>query len=263
MNFRIKLSHTFLFIAMTLLFVACNKDDDSTEALTGPAKVQVFLTDTPGVYDAVMVDILKIEVHSNQGGWVALNPINAGVYNLLDFTNGIDTLLGTASLPSGRISQIRLFLGTNNSVVIDSVSHDLSVPSSMQSGLKLNLQQDLSPGITYKVWLDFDAGRSVVDKGNGSYSLKPVIRAFSQAVSGAIKGIASPDTATAHVMAITGTDTSGTTPDSTGSFLIGGLAGGTYNVVFTNMNGFKDTTVTGVSVVNGVVTDLGVVVMKK
>jgi hypothetical protein len=44
----------------------------------------------------------------------------------------------------------------------------------------------------YTVLLDFDANKSIVKQGNGTYSLKPVIRTIEQAISGAVKGKITP-----------------------------------------------------------------------
>lgn len=255
------ITFSLILICFTVL-IGCKKESSNSDNKVGRAYVEVLLTDTPGLYDAVYIEILKVDIHTDNSGWTTLSSINSGIYNLLDFTNGIDTLIGSASIPTGTVSQIRFYLGMNNSVVIDGTTHMLDVPSGSQSGLKVNLHQQLNNGISYKIWLDFDAGRSIVEKGNGTYSLKPVVRAYSDAISGAIKGISFPDSATAHVMAITGTDTSGTIPDSLGNFLIGGLSAGTYNVVFTNMNGYKDTTISPVNVSVGAITDMGVIQMQ-
>ena len=46
-----------------------------------------------------------------------------------------------------------------------------------ESGLKLNVHQDLAAGQFYTLVIDFDASLSVVDEGNGSYRLKPVLTA--------------------------------------------------------------------------------------
>ncbi len=48
---------------------------------------------------------------------------NQGIYNLLEFVNGQDTLIVDEDIPSGYISQIRLVLGENNTVMVDSVVH--------------------------------------------------------------------------------------------------------------------------------------------
>src|SRR6185369_2567505 len=102
----------------------------------------------------------------------------------------------------------------------------------------LNVQAELTSGITYIIKLDFDAARSIVQNSSG-YSLKPVIRVITSATSGAIKGSISPLDATPAVYAIIGADTLGTTyPDITGNFLISGLPQGTYAVSFNPKTGY-------------------------
>ena len=244
------------FLLLSVFWLACS-DDNQT------AKLEVKLTDAPGDYQEVNIDIQSVEVHSSEGnqnsGWTTLD-VKEGVYNILELTNGLDTLLATAELPVGRISQIRLILGDNNSVKIDGVSKPLSTPSAQQSGLKLNLQAVLTEGITYTITLDFDAARSIVDKGNGTYSLKPVIRALETATSGAIKGTVTPLEAAPAVFAIAGTDTVATAyTDATGKFILRSIPAGTYTVSFDPKTGYLPMQKTSVSVSVGNITDLGTV----
>lgn len=249
-----------LFLAfaffVSLFFLSCNKNNS-----TGPSRLSVSLTDDPGSYDSVNIDIQDIRVNTGTDtGWTSLTLNRKGVYNLLDFKNGLDTLLTSSELPAGTISQIRLVLGTNNSVVVNGVNYPLSTPSSQQSGLKLNLHATLISGIEYKLWLDFDAARSIVETGNGTYILKPVIRTYSEATSGAIKGSVVPANSHSMVYAIQNTsDTIGSAiADTTsGNFLIGGLPAGNYNVAI-HANGYADTTLPE-NVTTGAVTDLGAV----
>lgn len=242
-------------IVAAALFTACSDDEKN-------ARVEVRLTDGPGNYDAVNIEILAVEVHTEGGGWSSLD-INPGIYNLLEFTNGLDTLLGAVEVPAGRVSQIRLILGENNTIMVDSVLHDLSTPSSQQSGLKLNVHADLTPGLTYSFLLDFDVARSIiVAKGNGSYSLKPLIRVVTEATSGGIMGTVSIPESTPAVYAIIDQDTLGTTfADSTGGFFIGGLPAGLYRVSFGPATGYDIDDVTEVPVTLGNVTDIGVVLV--
>ena len=182
-----------VILASIVLFIyACEQND-------GTAKFNLHLTDAPADYDAVLVDIQSIEVHfatEDEGDWVTLENINTGIYDLLKFNNSLDTLLVSADLPAGTVLQIRLILGENNSVVIDGEEFALTTPSAQTSGLKLNVHAQLEAGLTYDMWLDFDAARSIVKTGSGKYNLKPVIRAYTEATSGAIKGIVAPvDTA--------------------------------------------------------------------
>jgi hypothetical protein len=245
---------------LTLLFagflmISCSES-------TKNARLEVRLTDAPGDYDAVYVDIQGVEVHSSAGeqasGWKSLD-IQSGVYNLLDFTNGVDTLLGSIELPAGRISQIRLKLGSNNSLLMGDDEYDLGTPSAQQSGLKLNVHATLVEGVTYTLLLDFDAAKSIVKTGNNSYKLKPVIRVITEATSGAIDGTISNPEASPAVFALAGLDTVATTfADSvTGKFLLRGVPAGTYTVNFAPATGFSIDDVNDVSVTIGNVTHLG------
>jgi len=240
-------------VATALIFAlfSCSSDEKST--------MRVHLTDAPGNFDAVYIDVQEVNIHTSSNGWQTMN-VNTGIYNLLDFTNGMDTLLGTATVPSGMVSQMRLVLGSNNSVVADGNSHPLTVPSGQTSGLKFNVHENLEPGLTYDIWIDFDAGRSIVHTGNDTYILKPVIRTYTQANSGGIKGIVSPLNVQTYVMAVAGGDTLGTYADASGNFLIAGAPAGTYTVTFTAA-GFQVQLVNGVVVTVGNVTDMGTIVM--
>jgi len=245
-------------LLMSTLFLACSKNDSPT------AKLQVRLTDAPGDYQEVNIDIQSIEVNSESGtqasGWKVLT-VKKGVYNLLKLTNGLDTLLSSDQVPAGRISQIRLILGTNNTIKVGGVVSPLATPSAQQSGLKLNVQAELTSGIIYIIKLDFDAARSIVLNSSG-YSLKPVIRIITSATSGAIKGSISPLDATPAVYAIIGADTLGTTyPDISGKFLISGLPQGAYVVSFNPKTGYLPLQKESVNVSVGQVTDLGAVVI--
>src|SRR5882757_8875589 len=131
--------------------LSCNK---STSTGTGMGHLQVMLTDGPASYDAVYIDVDKVEVNvsSDSGaksGWQTVPLLRPGVYNLLKFSNGIDTVLAATDLPAGRISQMRLVLGDNNSIVVDGQSYPLKTPSAQQSGLKFNIHSMLTAGIVY------------------------------------------------------------------------------------------------------------------
>src|SRR6185369_13880870 len=136
-NLNKYVSGWLLIISVTL--VMCSKENAQTSTL------QVRLTDAPGDYEEVNIDIQDVQVNSDassNSGWKSLN-IKKGVYNLLKLTNGLDTLLGEAQLPQGRVSQIRLILGSNNSLKVLGQAHALNTPSAQQSGLKILVNTDL------------------------------------------------------------------------------------------------------------------------
>jgi len=238
------------------IFNACKEDDNNNE---GTAFLSVRMTDTTANYDSVMIDIQSVEVKGSAGSGVMLNA-NPGMYNLLDFANGNDTLIASADLPAGRVTQIRLILGANNYVVINGVRHDLTTPSAQQSGLKLNVQTDLVAGIDYTLLLDFDAGRSIVSTGSGAYILKPVIRVVSMASAGSITGEAAPSLAwPVLATAYNSTDTLSSFTDSTGHFLIRGVPAGLYTLVLEPQLPYVPDTIAAVSVTVGSLTNVGLV----
>lgn len=254
-----------IVLASATLYYSCDNNDDST----GKSILRIHLTDLPANYEAVYVDIQEIRINATNeenSGWVTLENINAGVYDLLKLTNGIDTLLGENEIPSGKISQIRLVLGERNSVVVDGDSVELSTPSAQQSGLKLQVHTTLEPELAYDVLLDFDAAQSVVKAGNsGKYNLKPVIRVFVEQSTGSIKGIISPDSVKCVVYAIVNGDSASTYTNDEGQFLIKGLEPSTYSVYIEPGSNsiYGDSTLTNLNVSVGNVLDLGTVNLKE
>ena len=256
---------SFLFVTLMaglLFFDACNKSN------SGPAILELRLTDGPSLYQAVYIDVQKVEVNvsSDSGvnsGWQTLPLLHPGVY-LLNFSNGIDTVLASVDLPAGKLSQMRLTLGNNNSVVINGQSYPLTTPSGQQSGLKFNIHSTLTSGIVYRLWIDFEAGRSIVASGSGSFILKPVIRTYSEAIGGSIKGYVLPGAAKPIVWAVQGTDSLMALPDSaTGYYFFGGVNAGSWDLSLNALDStYKDTTFAR-SVSTGVVTNAGTVTLNK
>jgi len=244
-----------LFLGLFVLFIAsCDKDNNSDKA-----QLSVLMTDAPGVYDAVLIDLQRVEVTGEGGGDIVLDT-NADIYNLLDLTNGVNTLIATADMEPGTISQIRLILGPNNSVIVDGVSHPLSTPSAEQSGLKIQVHQTFEPGVSYAILLDFDANQSIVEKGNGEYSLKPVIRTIDIALSGSIKsGIAPVGTVATITVTSDLLHYYSTVSNSNGDFLVAGLPAGTYYVKITPALPLLPVTLTGKTVTVGETTNIGII----
>ena len=247
------LFYTLIFISIISIgIVACQKNTSKSAA-----RLQVYLTDSPGDYQAVYIDVKDIVINvtgDTVNGWQSLVGVHAGTYDLLKLVNDDDTLLADAEIPSGRIHQMRLILGTENYVKVNGQLIKLETPSAQQSGLKLNIQQDVVDGVLYKMTLDFDAGKSIVKTGNsGKYILKPVIRTMFTAIGGSIKGVVMPNTFQSSVYAVQGPDTIASTyTGSNGGYLIKGLAAGTYSVHYhPGDNTYMDSVRNGISVSTG------------
>jgi len=247
----------------TIMLISCNKNGSG-----GTGHLEVRLTDDPSVYDAVYIDVQRVEINvsgdpGTSSGWQAVPIFRPGIYNLLDFKNGMDTVLAEGDFPAGKLSQMRLVLGDRNTVVIDGQSYELKTPSAQQSGLKFNIHATLTGGIVYRLWIDFDAGRSIVTTGNGGFILKPVIRTYTEAIGGSIKGYVLPAGARVQVWAAQGADTLLALPDTaTGYYFFGGVNEGSWNLLFHAQDStYKDTAFT-VTVTTGAVTNGGTVTLQ-
>ncbi|MGG9970505.1 DUF4382 domain-containing protein [Ferruginibacter sp. SUN002] len=160
-----------LAAAMTIVGVSsCTKDNEET------TRFSVRMTDNPYNATAVNVEIKEVKANytNDSTKWVSFMT-HAGVYNLLELQNGVDTLLAEAVIPTGTIKEIRFVLGTDNSIVIGGVTYPLTIPSGSESGLKIKLNKKLNASID-SVLIDFDAGLSIHLEGTGDYKLKPVLK---------------------------------------------------------------------------------------
>lgn len=241
-------------LLLIIVFAGCRKDDNDFG--NGTSLLSFKLVDAPGPYDEVNVEIIGLQAIINDS--IVDLEVNEGVYNLLDFVNGKDTLLVEEQVPAGRLSQIRLILGSDNSLVIGEDIYELKTPSAQQSGLKLNVHADFLQGVAYEYVIDFDAARSIVETGNGKFILKPVLRVFTNSVSGAIKGVVLPLASRPLIHAISeAKDTASALADPlTGKFMFRGLPAGNYKVSFLPQDPFRDTIFTGIEVRNGAITTL-------
>lgn len=268
--------HAFGLLMLTLLVTfSCQKEKDLDQAIPeGQQRIRIRLSDNAINFDAVNVDIQAVEVlvapdscsSGNNGNnclvWTSLT-IRPGVYNLLDLSNGVDTLLANGFTAAGEIKKIRLTLGTANSVVIDSVSYPLTLYNNNNQitiSVKGEDIDEITPG-DLQLWLDFDAGRSIVRLSNNRFVLKPYLRLWLPAQTASIKGEVIPERARAVVSAIANGDTLVAIPDRhDGDFKIRGLKG-ISAIVFINAtaNGYQDTTITGVPLERGKTTDIGTI----
>lgn len=168
----------FLLTAITLivLIVACSKNNNNQ----GTSNFNVRLTDGPTNLAEVNVDIREVRVKfsddsTNNNGWITLDT-NAGVYDLLKLRNGVDTLIATAPLPKDVVKEIRLVLGSNNSIKDTfGVVYPLTIPSGSESGLKIKVSKKLNADLETLI-IDFDAALSIFQTGAGDYKLKPVLK---------------------------------------------------------------------------------------
>ncbi|WP_132221788.1 DUF4382 domain-containing protein [Albibacterium bauzanense] len=265
MKNAIMYSGVALFFTGLVILSGCEKENIGSAE--GTTKVEVRMTDAPGNFDEINLNVKEIVLFSGEESYTFT--ADADIFNILDFrigTSNPDILVASGEMPSGEITEVRLVLDdSGNTIVVDGVSQELTTPSGQSSGWKVKLEENpsLVPGVTYSLVLDFDAAKSIVSAGNGKYLLKPVVRGLTAATSGLISGTVMPLLSHPEVLVIEGADTVGTVVDPlTGQFTVGGLAEGNYSVKFVPVEGYRDSTITDVNVELGQNTSLGIVTLE-
>jgi hypothetical protein len=275
---------TVLASLATLIITACNKTGDAT---TVNDQVSIYLTDDPAFYDNVSVDIRYVEVkiqegHKNEdhvgdkddddddhfddndkdsdndrvskdqyGKWDTL-AIRPGVYDILKFKNGIDTLFAKGAV-NGRVRKIRITLGDKNSIVSAGVTSPLALHSSINNYLYIRTHNrhhdDL--GVNHiGFWIDFDIANSIVEQG-GRFYLKPLLKPFCDNQFGKVLGRVFPADAHTLVKIFNTIDGATAIPEKSGEYKMRGLTEGTYKVTFKGANGYLDTTINDIKIVKG------------
>jgi len=111
--------------------------------------------------------------HEDTGGWITV--AGAARVDLLQ-AGAVETFLGSASVPPGKVTQIRLVL-SGASWVDGASATPVTCPSCTQTGLKIVTMGKLfvSSGGTVHVTLDFDRDHSV-NVGIDGVRLDPVVK---------------------------------------------------------------------------------------
>lgn len=275
------------FITLT----ACKKSTSSeNEIAQGKQQMSLYLTDGPGLFDHVYIDIRSVKVlvdtskdtrrHDNEDWdrrgsddrkkdssfvWEDLS-ITPGVYDILRFRNGADTLFAAAGIVKGSIRLIKVELGTNNSVVKDSVVYPISLPAGANNYVLIKLKghecEEYLPN-KRRIWLDFDITRSILVNSQNKFYLRPWFHFFTVSTTGSIKGKVEPKDGLPVVTVYNSTDTAYALPDRDGNFKIRGLNEGTYSVFVNASNGYKDATISNVVVKAPGETSVGTIKLTK
>lgn len=153
---------------------------------TRDARLSFRLVDAPADdVTAVVVTVARVEASIAGVGWTKLVEKEATV-DLLTLQGGTFLDLGTATLPPGRIEQLRLYLtpgGDHHVTTTDGTDHALVVPSGEESGIKLVGGFDVPACGRGHITLDFDGKKSLVNRPQG-WLLKPVVRLKAIAMAG-------------------------------------------------------------------------------
>jgi len=160
----------------------------------GKGTLKLYLTDAPGDFKELNIVISRIDGHisvegeEEEGYWDTLKNWPEGLQVDLLTLQGVSLLLGSMDLPANHYTQLRVFLKEEAELVLEgndepegsTVTEILTIPSSANTGIKLNRPFDIVEGGITKLTLDFDAEKSIIKTGNGKYKMKPVITVLSE-----------------------------------------------------------------------------------
>ena len=270
-----KTKNLFIAFASLLIVFAMSFSSCSKTGVNNGDAIQVYLTDGPGDFEAVNLDIQKVEVkldnddkhkkddrfgdndddkddHTKKkddfGEWVDL-AYTPAVVDVLKLRNGVEKMLADGNV-TGTVRKIRITLGANNTVVKAGVTYTLNLVGETTNFLYIKLNdehRERGAGNGLKVWVDFDIANSISEV-NGKFYLRPVLRPFCNVNFAGAEGRVLPEGIKPTVTFSNGLGFNAVAlPAPNGEFKIRGLREGTYTVTYTAtgyVNQTKTVTVT-------------------
>jgi uncharacterized protein DUF4382 len=205
---------TIAALAVGALAAGCSSSESP-----GTGQVSVLMTDSPiADVQSAMVWVSRVYLigGSDSTGTQYTITSTPAAYDLLSLQGGVTAALSTATVPTGTYAQLRFVVDSARITLAGgltfpggSATTTLTVPSGMQTGIKVDFQGPVlvAPGQTVLV-ADFNVSQSFVLTGPASAPtgaiFKPVIHATVDNVAASIAGTVTPAAAKAKLYAIFG-----------------------------------------------------------
>lgn len=207
-------------------FVAsgCNSDDTAlpsylSTTTDGVGQISVAIVDGPVDAKNVWVTIKALDVRPcSGGGWIGID-VDSVTLDLLLLQNGVSAnLIDGVDFAVGAYCELRLVIEDSATLVLNSgVEAPLKIPSAYSSGIKFKGEFNIIPNLETSITIDFDAEKSIHEKGNGNYSMDPVVVLKSVAYDSP-EGYAMPGANPLDFVSFT------VTPETSGTFQLPGGA---------------------------------------
>ena len=156
----------FCIAAALSLVLACSVEPTTSH-------VRLHLTDAPGpeVESAVVWISGAFLVPGDEDGPIVVTD-EAQEFDLLLLQDGVTALLGDATVPAARYSQLRLVVDSARLTLVDGATFEdgtdtklLKVPSGDRSGIKVSFPGQLDLTTDAEVVVDFDVAANFVFQG--------------------------------------------------------------------------------------------------
>ncbi|WCO01872.1 DUF4382 domain-containing protein [Psychroserpens ponticola] len=176
---------TFFYNSKTLLisllaivlFTSCTKEEDSSPIEN--SLVNVKLTGTQTQLSRLNLEILDVQLRvledeTDPNAWLSLNAINTGIHDLTDFTdNQVLTLVDFEQVPAEFIYNIKLVLGSDNSVVKNNIEYVVDIESEYDNASVNILERQLVENKLYEFTIELNIDDSVQFSSQNEVKLNP------------------------------------------------------------------------------------------
>ena len=178
--------------ALAMGVAACS-DSPSSPSLSG-GNFSLRMRDTPFTdAKAVLVTFSSVRAHRSDSDWTVVPFVNAATTRTCDLKKleTSEDVLGTASLPAGHYTQVRLVVQSatlffDNASAGSACATSIAPPAGATAALeipsgevKLNRGFDITTSSSMTMLLDFDGNQSIHLTGNGRYMMSPVVTILS------------------------------------------------------------------------------------
>lgn len=232
------ISTALLAFAFTLS--ACNKEEvQMEEEEAAPRSFKVSMTDAPGDFQSLVVEIESVEAYMENSGWVTLNNETQFV-SVLDLTNGIETSLALQQdAEFGTYTKLRIKFGESNKLMVEtnveigglitsSVTTEFDLEFEGSNEIEIEIDEEVSAEQGVDILLDFNVAQSIQEDGE-AYIIDPMITEISDrstGVQGRVEG-----TISAALVLTNGDESISSYTDASGQFLIRGVEDGTFDLI--------------------------------
>jgi hypothetical protein len=166
---QLTLCCTIILLGIT----SCNVGNLSKSKSTAPTRFNIHLTASQVSYSALYIDLQGVEITSD-GKIIPLN-VHSGIYNLVNLSNNMDSLIAFGSVRSEDVEQVKLILGPNNAVVVNGRIFGLNTPGIEDPGLRIKVREVSKLGSGFYLFLDFNVNNSIIKTDDNVYRFEPRI----------------------------------------------------------------------------------------
>jgi hypothetical protein len=184
---------SMLLAASLVAATAACSDSPSSPSLSG-GNFNLRMRDTPFTdAKAVLVTFSSVRAHRSDSDWTEVPFVNAATARTCDLKKleTSEDALGTAALPAGHYTQVRLVVQSatlffENTSAGSACASSIAPPGGKSAALeipsgevKLNREFDITSSSSMTMLLDFDGDKSIHQTGSGRYMMSPVITVLS------------------------------------------------------------------------------------